>query len=150
MIVFAARYMDIPTEGARGPTWGFTFEGHPLAGRRDAGRYVRFGLGAEVAVRSASHGRTDPILWAVLDLGFQYPTRYIVPFVAAVLHAGIAERYRFEQPSLESAWQLGIEGGAAVRPDSFLGLEIAAGVGRTQIGSQWSVNAWIRFGVAFF
>lgn len=111
---------------------------------------MRFSLGGELAFRSAPFDRTDAIIWSALDLGFQYPFRNIVPFVAGTANFGIAERYRFTVPSVDFAWQLGIEAGASVRPDAFIGLEVAAGIGRTVIGDQWSLNGWIRFGLAFF
>jgi hypothetical protein len=150
-VIVTTRYTGIPTEGSPGPTWTVRFSGFPIAQRRDAGRFVRFSLGGELAFRGASQGRLDTIAWSVFDIGFQYPFRAIVPFVTGVADFGIAERMRFSQPMFEFAWQLGVEAGIDIRPPGWIvGLELAAGAGRTAIGNQWTLNGWARFGLAFF
>ncbi len=149
--MISTRYINIATDGSPGPTWTARFAGLPLAGARGAARMVRFAVGAELAFRAAPFDRTDPIVWALFDVGFQYPTRYATPFVTGVLAAGVGERFRFDRPAFEFAYQLGVEGGIDLRPSRWhAGLELAAGVGRTAIGEQWSINGWVRFGLAFF
>jgi hypothetical protein len=143
--------VPIPTEGSPGPAWTARFTGHPLAGRRDAGRNVRFGLGAELVFRAAPHDGIDPAAWVLVDLGYQYPFRVATLFATGIFTAGVGERFRFEHGNFEFAWQIGAEIGADVRPPrSPVGLEVAAGFGRTGWGEQWTVNGWIRFGLAFF
>jgi hypothetical protein len=151
MVVISTRYLGIPTEGTPGGTWTARFTGFPLAGGTHAARYVRFALGGELAFRAAPHDRLDPIAWALVDLGFQYPFRTVTLFATGLVTAGFVERYRFEHGTFDFAWQFGGEIGIDLRPPrSPVGLELAGGLGCTGLGGQVTLNSWVRFGLAFF
>jgi hypothetical protein len=141
------RYTSIPTEGAGGDTHTAQLTFQPFARERTLFRAV---IGAEIALRAAPHDHLDAIAWLIVGVGAHLPGRLITPYATAVFYGGFATRSRFLQTIAESAWMLGGEVGADLRIVGFFGLGIAAGIGRTVVGDQYSVAGWFRASVALF
>jgi hypothetical protein len=141
------RYTQLPTEGVAGATHAVQLTFQPFARERTLFRGV---IGAEIALRAGPHDHLDALAWFVLGLGAHLPGRVFTPYASAVFYGGFGTRSRFTQTLAEGAWMLGGEIGADVRIVGFFGLGLAAGVGRSVVGEQYSVAWWLRASVALF
>ncbi len=145
------RYTTVPSQGAPGVTHAANAWLYPLArSRGSAARFVRLGIGAELAFRRGPYDRLDGIYTAALALGAQYPLPFVTPFAQMVYQAGFATPARFDRTDVAAAQVLGAELGFDFRAHDFFGLAFTLGVGRTTVGDQWSNAAWVRVGFGLF
>jgi hypothetical protein len=144
------RFTSMPTDGLGGATHGVDVLVHPFARLRGPWRFARLTVGGEVALRLARPDTVDTTTWAVLGMGAQWPGRWFTPYATLLVQAGVGTRYRFLTTIAEPAVLVGLEAGTDLRLVGFAGVNVGLGVGRAQVGSQWSYAAWLRASVALF